>query len=395
MASPFAKKSLGLLKLYLLVFAIFIFFGILYLMLSISFISVCAAVFFVIIGVVLSVLFMVIAPFAWKPIYGWFKKGDTAFGDKQRAISKTGQYSSFVRTANFPHFVIFIILFFVVLPASSVVLLVAFYSGMIGLLVGLCCAVPLIILGIAAPAMAWISFIHSRDKLEPEPEWALLVAFTWGMLSCIPALFINSMNGIIFEVALGVTGVALSAGALTAVLSAPVFEEGVKAFGFVFIRHEVDNELDGLVYGICFGVGFATIENFAYAANALASGGTIGFLFTSMFRGVFTVLLHIMGPAMIGFAYGWAKRNYKRGFDLFLPVAGAYMFGMLNHSLWNLMASIPMNICLGLGITMMQGLCDLVLLMVLIVVATRKDREMYELHRGDYDKGMKPTSKRG
>jgi len=394
MTSPFAKKSLGLLKLYLLVFAIFLFFGVIYIAMAVSFVSVCTGVFFVILGVVLSILFVVLAPFAWKPVQRWLEKGDLAFGDEQRAATRTGQYSSFVRTANFPHFVIFIIMFFVVLPAASVVLLVAFFTGIPGLLLGLCCAVPLIILGIASPAMAWISFIHSRDRLEPEPEWALLVAFSWGMLSCIPALFFNEFNGLIFGAVLAASGLSVSSDALVGVLSAPVFEEAFKAFGFVFIRNEVDNELDGLVYGICFGVGFATIENFSYAANALSTGGTLGFLLTSMFRGIFTVLLHIMGPAMIGFAYGWAKRNYKKGFDMFLPVAGAYLFGMLNHGVWNLMASLPMNVCLGLGWTLLHAIADVALLCVLIVVAMRKDRQMYELHRGDYDKGRKPGAKR-
>lgn len=367
--SSAGKKTIEFIKLYAMIFAFFLAFGLVYLITNIMFLNVCAAIFWLIGALLVCVILVIASPLIWKRIYPWFKKRDEAFANN--VLSKPGvhQRKELIHTANMPHFIIFIILFFVIMPASAVGIQALIWLNNLTLtIIGTLILVPLVILGIAAPALAWISFIYSRDKLDPEPEWALLLAFGWGMFSTFPSFFMNTFNGTL----LGLFNAAF----LSAIISAPLWEEIFKAFGFFLLAKEVDNELDGLIYGICFGVGFATVENFLYAGTALADGGSLGFMVNSMIRGVFTVFLHIIGPALVGFFLGRAVRRKDTGLTKWLPIMGGLAVGIINHGIWNIFNTI-FTICCSLGFILVWSGILLGLIIALIRIAVKHDKEMY------------------
>ncbi len=228
----------------------------------------------------------------------------------------------------------------------------ALIAGILGIIPAICCILlspiiyPFVLLTITAPAIAWVYFVYASDPYEPEPRALIIIGLLWGMLSTFPSLFLNTFN----DTWMGDYGLS------TAVVSAPIFEELFKSLGFFFIFSQIRDETDGILYGSAFGAGFALLENFLYGFNAFMAGGGILFIFLITFRSLFNILGHMLGPAIIGFLIGAGKQWFaidqvnkrnKTGkalifYLLVLPVLVVigYIVSVLNHALWNFIASI-------------------------------------------------------
>ncbi|MDG6224422.1 MAG: PrsW family glutamic-type intramembrane protease [Candidatus Thermoplasmatota archaeon] len=236
-------------------------------------------------------------------------------------------------------------------------------------LIALPISFPFMLITITMPAIAWMSFGYAFDPYEPEPRGYLVVALLWGMLSTFPSLFINTFNFIWME------PIGLDA----SVLSAPLFEEVFKALGFFLIFSQIKDETDGILYGILFGAGFALVENFLYGVNAIIAAGGMGFFLLIGFRSFFNMVIHMIGPVLIGIAFGWFRSLTlrERGnvkivqvlpSDLLLPLISLPFIGIgiINHMLWNAMAGLGI---LCLPVLMMIGLFEFFLLLAMVIGA--------------------------
>ncbi len=123
------------------------------------------------------------------------------------------------------------------------------------------------------------------------------------------------------------------------VLGAPLVEEtakGIAVLGvLVLARHELDNTLDGLVYGALVGVGFAMTENVLYFGQSYLEGGLgdLGELFIA--RAVFGGFGHPAYTAVTGAAIGWARCRYGRGLArVAVPLLG-WAIAVALHAAWN------------------------------------------------------------
>ena len=105
-----------------------------------------------------------------------------------------------------------------------------------------------------APAALLLKYILVRDKYRHEPMRLIAVTFVLGALGIIPAtiveFFINSPNIIV-----------------NAFISTALVEELVK---YLAVRAKAYNSrnfsetIDGIVFGVAAGLGFATVENIFY-----------------------------------------------------------------------------------------------------------------------------------
>ena len=228
---------------------------------------------------------------------------------------------------------------------------------------------PFVVLTITMPALAWLSFAYAFDPYEPEPRGMLVFALVLGMLSTFPSLFMNTWND----------GWMSGVGISTAVVSAPIFEELFKAIVFVLIYRHIRNETNGLIYGVAFGAGFALLENFLYGFNTSLEFGGFGFFLLIGFRSFANMLLHIIGPATIGFLIGFSKSTlryrltgkYGAGkariisLAVMVPlVGGGYLFAVINHAIWNGAASLGV---FALLILPLQTIICMVLFLFLVV----------------------------
>lgn len=142
--------------------------------------------------------------------------------------------------------------------------------------------------------------IYRLDKYEKEPRLPLLLSFILGIVSAVPALKleewwdrmgVNEHGSFMMLLLLSFVVIALS-------------EELVKFIALLIYPYQkkfFNEPLDGIVYAIMIGMGFATIENILYA-DRFGTGTTIVRAFTA-------VPAHAIFAIIMGYYTGLAKFN--------------------------------------------------------------------------------------
>lgn len=135
------------------------------------------------------------------------------------------------------------------------------------------------------PGILWLFYFYRKDLYEPEPKKLIGRVFIGGMLMVIPAGYLEGFgrNGLVL---------ARNTGDLFMIFIYSLFligliEEGLKflVLGFVLRPFkELDEPVDGVIYGITVGLGFAALENLLYTQ---ALGYQVG-----LWRAVVTSLAH-------------------------------------------------------------------------------------------------------
>jgi len=143
---------------------------------------------------------------------------------------------------------------------------------------------PLILVSIL-PGVLWLAYFYKKDRYEPEPKKVIARVFFGGMLMVIPAgaLELIGKDGL---------AAARSAGDLGLIFFYSFFfigliEEGLKflLLGLVVnYRKEMNEPVDGIIYGVTVGLGFAALENLLYTESM---GFQVG-----LWRAVVTCLAH-------------------------------------------------------------------------------------------------------
>ena len=203
------------------------------------------------------------------------------------------------------------------------------------------------------------------DRFEPEPTRLLLRTFLWGA---------GAATAIALVVNTGV-GILLGEDAAT-IASAPVVEEVAKALALLFVIRRrpgfLDGVHDGIVYAAWVALGFATVENVLYYAEAWSGGGAEDLTITFVLRGLMTPLCHPIFTAMTGIALGLAvKRRGWRGWRIALVAVGL-LLAILLHALWNLSATIG-----SAPIAYVAGYLPLAIIgLVLLIAGARRERRI-------------------
>jgi RsiW-degrading membrane proteinase PrsW (M82 family) len=228
----------------------------------------------------------------------------------------------------------------VLLPVVGLLALAACGMALLGLstarvgveaeLVGIAAA--LVPVGPVVAAFLWI------DRWEPEPARLLWLAFGWGAcVAAITALLINNTAEAVGDLLLGKG----NGDTLSALVSAPLVEEFMKGafvYGiFLFLRHEFDGVIDGIVYAGFVAAGFAFTENIYYFGRAFAEygigdGTTPGVITAFILRGVLSPFTHPLFTACIGVGIGIAARSHKH--RVLAPALG-FVAAVVLHAAWN------------------------------------------------------------
>jgi RsiW-degrading membrane proteinase PrsW (M82 family) len=190
------------------------------------------------------------------------------------------------------------------------------------------------------PAMFYLLPLIWLDRYDPEPIWLLALAFAWGALvSVIVSYHINTAIARAAIESFGPeTGMAISA-----IFSAPIFEEGSKGLGLilllVFFRRHFDDILDGIVFAGTIALGFATVENVLYYGSGLLKGGSELLVALFVLRGILSPFAHVTFTSMTGIGCGISRESHNPFIRISMPVLG-YGCAVFLHFIWNLMATI-------------------------------------------------------
>ena len=196
----------------------------------------------------------------------------------------------------------------VLVAAPLVILLLAVLTATAPL-PALAALVPLLIVW---PTLAWL------DRVEPEPTSSRVHAVLWGGFVAVLASAIAND-----------TVAALAGPTAAAVVSAPIVEEAFKAFGVLWAvrRGEVDGVTDGIVFAGWVALGFASVEDVLYFADAGELFGTVFVL-----RAILTPFAHPLFTFWVGLAIGRAVARGRRPWPAAL---WGYVLSVGLHAAWN------------------------------------------------------------
>ncbi|MBM4063377.1 MAG: PrsW family intramembrane metalloprotease [Planctomycetes bacterium] len=152
----------------------------------------------------------------------------------------------------------------------------------------------------AGPSLAWLWLLWRRDDHEAEP---------WPLVALAALLGALATAGVLWTRPLLETWLVPCSPAVDAFLLTACNEEAWKLAALLPILacREVDEPLDGAIYGAAAGLGFASLENVLFAR-----GGADAVLLLQ--RGFTATLLHAASSGCLGFCWAEGKlRRWGRG----------------------------------------------------------------------------------
>jgi RsiW-degrading membrane proteinase PrsW (M82 family) len=180
--------------------------------------------------------------------------------------------------------------------------------------------------------------IYLLDLYEREPMSLVVGALVWG---AVAATVLSGIANEGWGLVVARVGGPVFAAEWTAALTAPFVEETLKLSGVVLIyliaRDEMDDMMDGFVYGAMVGLGFALVEDVFYfiAIFGGTPGGVLaGFYVRVVSSGLYGHVLYT-GLSGMGVAY-FVSRRGEVPFGRRLAVAiGLFAAAVAGHFLWN------------------------------------------------------------
>lgn len=181
------------------------------------------------------------------------------------------------------------------------------------------------------PAIILVYYTYQQDKLQREPVKNLVRAFFFGWLSVLASLCISMpfMGLGLFTCDIQSLGDAFR----TAFFGAAIPEESAKLLLlWLFLRkcRDFDERMDGIVYAVCVGMGFAAFENIEYL---LASGTE--WVTTGIGRSLTAIPGHFAFAVIMGYYYSLNHFDKYRA-----PLAGLkmWLYPVLAHGLYDTVA---------------------------------------------------------
>ena len=181
------------------------------------------------------------------------------------------------------------------------------------------------------PAVILIFYTYQQDKLQREPVRNLVKAFFYGWASVFASFLISmpSMWTGLFAREIQTVGDAFR----MAFFGAAVPEESAKLFLlWLFLRkcRDFDERMDGIVYAVCVGMGFAAFENIEY----LFASGT-AWVTTGIGRSLTAIPGHFAFAVIMGYYYSLNHFDRYRA-----PLAGLkmWLYPVLAHGLYDTVA---------------------------------------------------------
>lgn len=188
--------------------------------------------------------------------------------------------------------------------------------------------IPAAFLWAVVPAFLLLLAVWSLDRYEKEPLRLMAIALALGAVGApLLAFLVQKALG----VPTSITAQTIVPESQLGVVR-PLIEEvsrGLAIFGaFWLVRHEIDDLLDGILYGAVVGIGFAmTAQFFSILATPSLGPDTTPGLYAAMVSG----LNHLFYGGVIGLAVGMARRDPPQKVAAY--VGGGVVVALLFHLL--------------------------------------------------------------
>jgi RsiW-degrading membrane proteinase PrsW (M82 family) len=190
------------------------------------------------------------------------------------------------------------------------------------------------------PSLVILFYFVFSDKFK-EPKRIVIEVFLLGIASTIPAGYLNTIIIKIFS-----KNNLVNDSLLTGFFAGGLVEEILKfliLYFFVLRKHEFNEPMDGIVYGVTVSLGFATYENISYVFYHADSYG-VSSLEMALARAFTAVPMHGLNGCVMGFYFGLytflGRRKYL-GYAFVIPYFfhGTYNF-LVGLSIWYILVLI-------------------------------------------------------
>ena len=224
------------------------------------------------------------------------------------------------------------------------------------------------------PGLLIIIYVYKKDKVEKEPLNLIIKLVILGVISCICAGFLESIeDSFLLHYPEGTLNNAL----INSFAMAALVEETVK---FLALRigswkdQSFNYRFDGVVYGVSAAVGFAIYENIMYVAS-------YGFQ-TAVVRAFTAVPLHAFCGVFMGAIYAYSKKAsiLGKGGASFTYTLFALLVPMLIHGTYDTFAFLGE-----------RGTVPLLVFVVLLYIAALTT--ISRLSKADYRSGFYPRAR--
>ncbi|UCH89188.1 MAG: PrsW family intramembrane metalloprotease [Thermoplasmata archaeon] len=186
------------------------------------------------------------------------------------------------------------------------------------------------------PSIIYMVALRYVEKYDREPWGSMGTVFLWGATMGVVAVIL--VRGI-FRVHFGdrYPDLATDRETVELILACcitPIIAEIIKPLGLLFVKYDIEESEDGLIYGAVSGLGYAATENLLYGIFLVSIYGIEFYIFVIIIRSISVVLLNASTSALTGYGVSRATAvKHKVGkiyaFPLFLGAA----IGI--HSLFN------------------------------------------------------------
>ncbi len=205
--------------------------------------------------------------------------------------------------------------------------------------------------------------ILRRDREHPEPTWQLVRGFLFGICSVLVSFVFSYPFTQLF-----IDGYSNALSAIFYSFGAAAIPEELAKLIMLWLllrnNKEFDEHLDGVVYAVCVGLGFAATENVMYLFNAGDA-----WLGTAIARGLLSVPGHFFFAVLMGYYYSLVHFGFNTTRNRILVLAAP----VLAHGIYD-------ALCMSSEVSdWMGGLLTLALLIFcneLRKLSTRHIREL-------------------
>ena len=184
------------------------------------------------------------------------------------------------------------------------------------------------------PSVLLLLFVVRRNKKNRDPMSLLVWLAVLGAVSTIPAVIVELLGGgLLYYMGLE-TGSAVYE-LVDCFFIVAMIEELGKFLGMLILtwkNKNFDHSYDGVIYGVCSSLGFATLENILYVFQ-----GGIGL---GILRAVTAIPLHCSCGVIMGYFYSKARENANKGEGAVGNMLIAYFSAMGIHGLYDFVLSI-------------------------------------------------------
>ena len=186
-----------------------------------------------------------------------------------------------------------------------------------------------VLLATILPSLIIVFYFVISDRFK-EPTFQIIKIFFFGIIITIPAFFLNTYLGNFLE-----KNTNISEPLIGSFLTAAPVEEGLKffiLFYFVYRMRDFNEPIDGIVYGVCVSLGFATLENIYYV-YVLPEYFQTTPLSLAILRAFSAVPAHAAFGAFMGYffmKYAFISKKDNLFFSIIIPF---FLHGFYNLSM--------------------------------------------------------------